>query len=82
MLHSLHAPCSAHDNDLLTPGCPDDLLTSPRHPLGLVDDDGLLAAHSGHLHARPQGLGLATHGDQVRAKGPHLSRSHTGLVDH
>ena len=91
--HVLDSPCApgcAHDDDLLAPGCPDDLLTTPGDqlprpgPLGLVDDDGLLAAHRGHLHARPQGLdtGLAAHGDQVGAQGPHLGGAHTRLVDH
>ena len=82
VLYSLHAPSSAHDNDLLTPSCPDNLLTSPRHPLGLVDHDGLLPAHSGHLHPRSQGLGLTAHGDQVGAQSPHLCGPHTRLVDH
>ena len=91
MLHSLDAPGGAHHDDLLAPGRPDDLLTSPRPrhqlaggPLWLVDDDGLLPAHCGHLHARPQGLdpGLAAHADQIRAQGPHLGAAHTSLVDH
>ena len=90
MLDRLHAPGRGDDDDLLPPGGPQDLLAGARgedlllSPAWLVDDDGLLPAHCGHLHARPQGLdpGLAAHADQIRAQGPHLGAAHTSLVDH
>ena len=49
MLDCLHPSSRGDDNDLLTPGSPDDLLVASS---GLVDDDGLLPPHGGHLHAR------------------------------
>ena len=64
MLDRLHAPGRGDDDDLLPPGGPQDLLAGARGEdllvaaARLVDDDGLLTPHGGHLHAR---LHLAGH---------------------
>ena len=83
MLHRLHSRGSAHHDDLAASG-PQDLLAGPgedllRSAARFVDDDGLLAAHSGHLHPGP---GLDLTGHHVRPDSSDLCSSSGGLADH
>ena len=76
LLDCLDPPSRCHHNDLLTPGSSDNLLPGARcedlllSPTRLVDDDGLLPPHSGHLHT-----GLHLTADNPRPDGSDLSGS-------
>ena len=74
VLDCLHPPSCGHHDDLLAPSSSDDLLTTLGHDLllattRLVDDDGLLAPHGGHLHAW---LALTADSDHIGSNSSYL----------
>ena len=82
LLDSLDPASRGDHNDLLPPSSPDDLLTGARgedlllSPAWLVDDDGLLPSHRGHLHP-----GLHLTGAHSRPNCSDLSGSSRRFVD-
>ena len=82
LLDCLDPPSCGDHNDLLPPSSPDDLLAGARSEdlllptAWLVDDDGLLPSHCGHLHP-----GLHLTGAHSRPNCSDLSGSSGRFVD-